>query len=578
MIRLKGLDLLLTYKCTGRCAHCCYRAGPHRRETMSLAEVERYLAAVAGQPLERILLFGGEPFLVPELLRASVRRASKLARVFVFTNGDWATDRNTARQRLSDLQVAGLDYILFSVDGFHQAHVPLERVAIGIEAARELGYGTINIDNRCLGEPEADNFYNQRTQQSMTRLAEMCDLSKVRVSQGPSQMVGRAADQLAPFLPTQTTPPAQCPLPDYLGGDLRAPTAVEIHPGGWVNLCAGLSLGNSHQRPLNEILAAYDPDAHPIIRVLAREGPAGLLRLARRKGFSLPGGYVDGCHLCYQARSFLHTRYPDHLAPAYVYTEGVSLPVLRLEGDIVYGPVHSRRLGRSLGLNLLPTDRKVCSFDCVYCHYGYTDLPTIAPKEAGFPSVEKVLDAVEEALRAHPDVDCLTFSGNGEPTLHPQFQKIAAGVRRLRDELSPAIKLAVLSNSTTVHLPRIREALALFDTPIMKLDAGDQKTLAAINRPAPAVKLERIVEGLKEIPNLIIQSAFIAGDVTNAKGEPFEAWLAAIAEIKPTRIQIYSTDRPVPETGVEKVEPETLRRLTEKIKKCTGVQAVAYWM
>ena len=577
MLTLRGIDLLLTYECTGRCAHCCYRAGPGRNETMTVAEVEGYLEAVADQPLEWVLLFGGEPFLFPDLLQASVALAAPLAPVLVFTNGCWATDPDTARQRLADLQAAGLDYILFSVDAFHQAHEPLERIAIGIEAARELGYGTIEMDNRCLGEPEADNFFNRRTRDLMARLAGLCDLSGVNVIRGPSRMVGRAADQLSPFLPTQTTPPTKCPLPDYLGGNLRAPTGVEIHPGGWVNLCAGLALGNARQHPLDEILAAYDPDAHPIIRVLAREGPAGLLRLTKRHGVSLAGGYVDGCHLCYQARRLLRPHYPNHLAPAHPYMEVSPMNVLQLQSGIIYGPIDSRRLGRSLGINLLPTDHKLCSFDCVYCHYGRTNVKTLSPEESHFPSVEQVLSAVGEALRTYPDVDYLTFSGNGEPTLHPHFTTIASAVRRLRDEIRPGVKLAILSNSTTVHFPHIREALSLFDAPIMKLDAGDARTLARINRPASAVRLEHIIEGLKEIPGLIIQSVLLDGKATNVRSEPFEAWLSALAEIRPTQVQIYSTDRPVPEARVERVPPSVLQRIAREIETRTGLQVHAYW-
>jgi wyosine [tRNA(Phe)-imidazoG37] synthetase (radical SAM superfamily) len=577
MIQLRGIDILLTYECTGRCVHCCYRAGPGRNETMTVAQVEGYLAAVADQPLEWVLLFGGEPFLFPDLLRASIALAAPLAPVLVFTNGYWATDPDTARQRLADIQAAGLDYILFSVDAFHQAHVPLERIAIGIEAARELGYRTIEIDNRCLEEPDVDNFFNRRTRAHMTRLAELCDLSGVKVTQGPSQMVGRAADQLSPFLARRITPSTECPLPDYLGGDLRAPTGVEIHPGGWVNLCAGLALGNARQRPLDEILADYDPDAHPIVRVLAQEGPLGLLRLAQRHGFSLPGGYVDGCHLCYQARCFLRPHYPNHLAPAHPYIEGIAMTVLQLQANIIYGPINSRRLGRSLGINLLPTDYKLCSFDCVYCHYGRTDVKTLLPAEKHFPSVEQVLDAVAGALRTYADVDYITFSGNGEPTLHPHFPTIASAVCRLRDELRPGVKLAILSNSTTVHLPHIREALTVFDAPIMKLDAGDPRTLACINRPASAVKLEHIVEGLKEIPGLIIQSVLVDGKVANIKGEPFEAWLSALSEIRPTQVQIYSTDRPVPEAGVERVPPSALQGIAGEVGRRTGLQVNAYW-
>jgi hypothetical protein len=281
------------------------------------------LTAVADEPLEGILLFGGEPFLTYDLLLACIPLAASLAQqVYVFTNGFWATSPDTARRQLAGLREVGLDYILFSVDAFHQAHVPLERIACGIEAARDLGYSTIDVDNRYLGEPATDNAHNRSTQANMTRLAELCDLTDVTIYQGPARMVGRAADELNRRLRAREPAADHCPLPDYLGGDLRAPTGIEIHPGGWVNFCAGLALGCARERPLEQILAGYDPDAHPIIRVLAREGPAGLLRLAQRHGYSPAEGYVDGCHLCYEARRFLRPVYPGQLAPAHPYLPG----------------------------------------------------------------------------------------------------------------------------------------------------------------------------------------------------------------------------------------------------------------
>ena len=256
------------------------------------------------------------------------------------------------------------------------------------------------------------------------------------------------------------------------------------------------------------------------------------------------------------------------------------MTVLRLQSGIIYGPIHSRRLGRSLGINLLPTDHKLCSFDCVYCHYGRTRPQSLLSEVSAshhLPDAARVLDAVAEALRTYPDVDYVTFSGNGEPTLHPDFPAIVTGVRRLRDELGPGLKLAILSNSSTVHLPHIREALALFDAPMMKLDAGDPATLAHVNRPAPAVRLEHIVAGLKDVPGLIVQSVLIEGRVSNARGEAFEAWLAALAEIAPLQVQIYSTDRPVADAGVERVPPVTLQRVAGEIEERTGLPVVAYW-
>jgi wyosine [tRNA(Phe)-imidazoG37] synthetase (radical SAM superfamily) len=251
--------------------------------------------------------------------------------------------------------------------------------------------------------------------------------------------------------------------------------------------------------------------------------------------------------------------------------------MLPLQAGVIYGPVHSRRLGRSLGINLLPTSYKICSFDCVYCHYGRTKVKTLFAEESQFPCAEEVLQAVREALQEYRDIDYLTFSGNGEATMHPHFPLIASGVRDLRDELRPEVRLTILSNSTTVHLPRIREALTCFESPIMKLDAGDPKTLACLNRPVPTVNMECIREGLKGVPGLVIQSVLLDGRVTNVRGEAFEAWLSTLAEIRPTRVQIYSTDRPVPEAGVERVPPSTLQRLAGEVEKRTGFRVDAYW-
>ena len=255
--------------------------------------------------------------------------------------------------------------------------------------------------------------------------------------------------------------------------------------------------------------------------------------------------------------------------------------VLPLETTITYGPLFSRRLGRSLGVNLLPFDRKVCSFDCVYCHYGHTTVHTAMGRDleiaATFPEVCDVLRAVETALRRYPHVDALTFSGNGEPTLHPYFPAIVAETRRLRDALAPNVKLALFSNATTAHLLHIQESLHEFDLPILKLDAGDPATLARINRPAPGVTLDTILAGLKATPNLIVQSVLIDGDVSNIKGEAFEAWVAALDAVHPAAVQIYSTDYPVPDTGVERVPPYVLKRIAAEIAERTGLQIEAFW-
>ncbi len=253
------------------------------------------------------------------------------------------------------------------------------------------------------------------------------------------------------------------------------------------------------------------------------------------------------------------------------------MPVLRLETEIIYGPLISRRLGRSLGVNLLPIGRKVCSFNCTYCHYGATDECSLAPCPEGFPTLEQVLEGVERALRRYRYVDTLTFSGNGEPTLHPQFTEIIAEVRRLRDHISPSIKLAIFSNATTASRPSVREALAAFDTPMMKLDAGDSATLAQVNHPCTGATIEGVTGALRGLPRLIVQSVLVGGPVSNASGAAHEAWVAALADLRPAQLQIASTDYPVPSTAVHRVPPAELRRIAEDVHARTGIAAEAYW-
>jgi wyosine [tRNA(Phe)-imidazoG37] synthetase (radical SAM superfamily) len=250
---------------------------------------------------------------------------------------------------------------------------------------------------------------------------------------------------------------------------------------------------------------------------------------------------------------------------------------LALQPDIIYGPVNSRRLGRSLGVNLLPTDLKLCSFDCIYCQYGRTRVKTLTPDSEGFPKLDLALRAIEAGLQEH-QIEYLTFSGNGEPTLYPDFPAIVDGARELLMKYHPKAKLALLSNASTISRSEIREAILRIDVPILHLDAGDPETLTRINRHAPPVKFDQIVEGLKAIPHLVVQSVLIDGDVSNIRGEPYQAWMSTLAEIKPNQVQIYSTERPVPESGVLCVPPATLARIAMEVKEKTGITVHAYWI
>jgi wyosine [tRNA(Phe)-imidazoG37] synthetase (radical SAM superfamily) len=253
------------------------------------------------------------------------------------------------------------------------------------------------------------------------------------------------------------------------------------------------------------------------------------------------------------------------------------MSVLELQRDIIYGPINSRRLGRSLGINLLPPGRKVCTFDCVYCQYGTAQTVPGPEGQTGFPPVDSVLQKVEEAVGGLPSPpDYLTFSGNGEPTLHPHFPEIVSRMLDLRDRMCPQARLAILSNSSRVHRAKVREAVAHLDDPIMKLDAGDPLTLSRLSRPSSAITLEKILEGLEAMPRLIIQSMIIEGEVQNAEGEAHEAWLDAIARLSPEMVQIYTAERPVAESGVHRVSSQDLEGIARRAQERTGITVRAY--
>jgi wyosine [tRNA(Phe)-imidazoG37] synthetase (radical SAM superfamily) len=230
---------------------------------------------------------------------------------------------------------------------------------------------------------------------------------------------------------------------------------------------------------------------------------------------------------------------------------------------VVYGPVASRRLGISLGVNILPPNQKICTFNCTYCQYGWT-LPM---RPAGFarvawPAPDAVHAAVAEALAARPSgaapIDRITLAGHGEPTLHPELRAVIEGVRAARTQLAPSARIAVLSNSTTAHLPAVRDALSAADERFMKLDAGDQATLRRMN--AAAARVTRIVDALAAMPHVTLQAMFVSdprGRLGNTTPDSVEPWLAAVARIRPDAVHIYTLARPPAWPGLE-AAPRTL--------------------
>ena len=224
-----------------------------------------------------------------------------------------------------------------------------------------------------------------------------------------------------------------------------------------------------------------------------------------------------------------------------------------LREETVFGPIHSRRLGSSLGINLLPVRGKLCNFDCIYCECGWN---RDGREDRKLPTVEDVRNALEQKLlQCNQDgvsIDSITFSGDGEPTLNPQFPEIIDAVLALRDRLSPGAKVSVLSNATLVWKPAIREALRKVDNPILKIDAPTDALAAVINRPAPGYSLARTVEALKLFEgDFILQTMFLSGpDFDSSAPEVLEGWRDIVRTLRPRAVMAYTLDRPAPAEGL----------------------------
>ena len=236
--------------------------------------------------------------------------------------------------------------------------------------------------------------------------------------------------------------------------------------------------------------------------------------------------------------------------------------------ETVFGPIHSRRLGRSLGINLLPTRGKLCNFDCIYCECGWnrdgrgdTVLPTAAKVRADLEN--KLMELMLEGTV----IDSITFSGDGEPTLNPEFPRIIDDTLFLRDAYCPGAKVSVLSNATRVHIPEIFEALRKVDNPILKIDAPTDGLVAQINQPAPGYSLERVIEALERFEGkFVLQTMFLKSkDFDSASPEVLDGWMAIVRRLKPRQIMVYTLDRPAPQQGLEAFSVEKMRTLVQPL-------------
>ena len=243
----------------------------------------------------------------------------------------------------------------------------------------------------------------------------------------------------------------------------------------------------------------------------------------------------------------------------------------------IFGPIHSRRLGVSLGINLLPEDGKVCSFDCIYCECGFN---AERRTKKLLPTREEVRTALEEKLKDMqangPAPDVLTFAGNGEPTAHPYFPEIIEDTLALRDKYFPKAKVSVLSNSTFIDRPAVFEALNKIDNNILKLDTVDEEYIRVLDRPTGHYSIREIIEGMKAFKgNCIIQTMFLKGsykgqDMDNTSDKFVLLWLEAVKEIAPRQVMIYTIDRETPDHDLQKATHEELDRIAERIRE-TGI-------
>ena len=247
---------------------------------------------------------------------------------------------------------------------------------------------------------------------------------------------------------------------------------------------------------------------------------------------------------------------------------------LELKKGILYGPINSRRLGSSLGINLLPGSYKLCSFNCLYCHYGWTKVHRrdVSSCLADLPSVEQVRRALEAWFELNPNgVNYLTFSGNGEPSLHPEFGGMVEVALETRDKYAPKAKVAILSNSTCLDDERVMSGLNRIDVKIMKLDAGCEETFKKLNRPCDGVRFQDVTENLKGLDDIIIQSVFVKGRIDNTTEGKVEQWIEKLCSIKPKEVQIYSIDRPSADEGLALVGKDRLNRIAKKAEEHCGI-------
>jgi wyosine [tRNA(Phe)-imidazoG37] synthetase (radical SAM superfamily) len=256
------------------------------------------------------------------------------------------------------------------------------------------------------------------------------------------------------------------------------------------------------------------------------------------------------------------------------------MALLPIVGDLVYGPVRSRRLGWSLGVNVFPPGRKICNFNCAYCQYGWTREYESAVAADRWPAPSSIAEAVRGALvqqrKAGLQIDRLTLAGSGEPTLHPQFANIVDRLSALRDEECPTARVAVLSNGGTLDRPAVLDALARVDEAYLKLDAADDALLKRLN--GSRAELRVLLDGMRKLPRVTIQSLFTRdadGRLDNTTPAALQQWIEALLLIAPAAVHVYTLDRSPAWASLEKVPKEELRAIAD-LARAVGIDAMVF--
>ncbi|OFX67436.1 MAG: hypothetical protein A2X12_11345 [Bacteroidetes bacterium GWE2_29_8] len=240
---------------------------------------------------------------------------------------------------------------------------------------------------------------------------------------------------------------------------------------------------------------------------------------------------------------------------------------------IVFGPIHSRRFGQSLGVNLLPTNKKHCSFNCIYCECGWTKENDVF--NLNFVASDLIAEALElklvELNNHEENLDVITFAGNGEPTLHPEFDIIIDNTIRLRDKYLKNVKIVVLTNSTQLCNKKVLDSLKKIELPVLKIDSGNEETFNKINLPTSGVKFNEIISNITQIDAPIIQTIFLRGEVNgvyvdNTTDQEIYSYIEVLKKVAPSLVMIYPIDRTPPAKNLEKLTKEDMKKIANRIE------------